>query len=152
MFLVIKKRPYSHLRLCTTIILWQPVFSFLCEKGLLQCVCTSCLFSPFFVGAIAISRSYVTTVWPVHIMDINCTGLEGTIWDCALNNGRACTRMQDASVQCQGEPFSLSCSALSAFRNPELLDIHNRMAFILVVIIKATIYYGHKVTSALPLL
>ena len=58
-------------------------------------------------GAIAVLRSYVTTVWPIHIMDINCTGLEESIWDCPFNNGRVCTRMQDASVQCQGEAISI---------------------------------------------
>jgi len=69
-------------------------------------------------GAIAaVSRStglgYMYTSLPVHIIDINCTGEEETIWDCPQNNltidDTMCDSGQDALIQCQGK----ACSELA---------------------------------------
>ena len=56
-------------------------------------------------GAIATRGSYTEYTWPFHIIDINCTGNERTIWDCPYNklfHVHTCTQAQDASLRCQG--------------------------------------------------
>lgn len=57
------------------------------------------------VGAVAVRGAYTETVWPFHILDLNCTGNERTIWDCLFNNLiniHSCSQSDDASVRCQG--------------------------------------------------
>ena len=44
-------------------------------------------------------------MWPFHIVDINCTGSERTVWDCPMNHLthiHSCRQTRDASVRCQG--------------------------------------------------
>lgn len=56
-------------------------------------------------GAIAGRRSYTEVIWPFHIVDLNCTGNERTVWDCPHNRlfgDYRCSPSNDASVRCQG--------------------------------------------------
>ena len=56
-------------------------------------------------GAIAGRGSYTEGIWPFHIVDLNCTGSEGTIWECPHNGlygVYTCGHTNDASVICQG--------------------------------------------------
>ena len=63
-------------------------------------VCTIC-----YVGAVAGQGLYTDTIWPFHIIDLNCTGVERTIWECPHNglfDDYSCSSRNDASVRCQG--------------------------------------------------
>ena len=45
---------------------------------------------------------------PLHIIDINCTGEETTIWDCphnAVMNSNCRSYYRDAAVTCAGKDF-----------------------------------------------
>lgn len=59
-----------------------------------------------FIGAIADKESrYTETVWPFHIIDLNCTATESTVWECPHNNLTdvyTCDSLNDASIICQG--------------------------------------------------
>ena len=57
------------------------------------------------IGAVAGRGSYTERIWPLHIVDLNCTGTERTIWECPHNdlyNVYTCGSINDASVICQG--------------------------------------------------
>ena len=56
------------------------------------------------LGAIAAYGSYTESVWPVYIRDLNCTGSEGSIYECPHNGitGYICNQYNDASIKCQG--------------------------------------------------
>lgn len=45
-------------------------------------------------------------VWPIHVIDLNCTGDEVSIWDCPLNGvlSHNCNSYssRDASLACAG--------------------------------------------------
>ena len=58
----------------------------------------------FIVGAIAASGYYTDYTLSVHIVDLNCTGEENSIWDCSYNvvMNYTCPSSHDASLQCQG--------------------------------------------------
>uniref|UniRef100_A0A1X7SMD3 SRCR domain-containing protein n=1 Tax=Amphimedon queenslandica TaxID=400682 RepID=A0A1X7SMD3_AMPQE len=52
--------------------------------------------------AIAVSGYYSTSVWPHHIIDLNCTGTEAGILNCSYNGGHhTCLTNNDALVVCQ---------------------------------------------------
>ena len=56
---------------------------------------------------------YTERIWPFHIIDLNCTGFEKTIWECGhsnLNDVYSCPTQNDASIRCQG---TWHCSFLS---------------------------------------
>ena len=55
-------------------------------------------------GVIATQGFYATNQlsWPFHIIDINCTGSEITIWNCSLNSVSTCSPSQEAAIRCQG--------------------------------------------------
>ena len=61
--------------------------------------------SMFVKGAIAVIGSNSESVWPVYMNDVNCTGVEESIWDCPHNGitGYSCDHLEDASVICHGE-------------------------------------------------
>jgi len=55
-------------------------------------------------GAVATKNQFTEGVWPHHIIDINCTGLEKGLWDCpknSLSQTVSCSQYQDASVLCR---------------------------------------------------
>ena len=57
-------------------------------------------------GAIAVSGYYnYSAILPIHITDINCTGIEQSIWNCPHNMllNYKCIRDQIAALSCQGE-------------------------------------------------
>ena len=57
------------------------------------------------LGAIAGRGTFTESSWPFHIIDVNCSGLEMTLFDCPHNNlidTHTCRSTQDASVRCQG--------------------------------------------------
>ena len=56
-----------------------------------------------FVGAISLSSNYYSEYYhPTYIYDLNCTGVENSIWDCPYDNiYNYCSRYQDAAVICQ---------------------------------------------------
>ena len=61
-----------------------------------------------YTGAIALSGYYTTSVWPHHIIDLNCTGAENGILNCSYNgliDSYTCPTNHDASVICQSEPL-----------------------------------------------
>lgn len=56
------------------------------------------------IGAIATSGNDIEGVWPIYVIDINCTGLEQTLMECPFNNligTHACNQIQDAFARCQ---------------------------------------------------
>ena len=58
-----------------------------------------------YSGAVAGRGLYTDTIWPFHIIDLNCTGGERTIWECAHNSlfdEYSCSSRNDASLRCQG--------------------------------------------------
>ena len=59
--------------------------------------------SLYTVGAIS-GNGYYTFNLPVHILDLNCTGNESSLWDCPYN-GTAdffnCPSSHDAEVICR---------------------------------------------------
>ncbi len=57
-----------------------------------------------FLGAVALSKHYLNYVWPFHIIDLNCTGIEESITDCIYNSLTEydCPDDHDASVVCRG--------------------------------------------------
>ena len=63
--------------------------------------CNNC----FIVGAIAASSYYTDNTWYFHIIDLNCTGEEDSIWNCSYNGllEYNCPLSHDASLQCQGK-------------------------------------------------
>ena len=62
-------------------------------------------FTYLFKGAIAVTGQNRENVWPVYMNDVNCTGVEESIWDCPHNGitGYSCYYGDDASVICHGE-------------------------------------------------
>ena len=57
------------------------------------------------IGAIAIRNRYNQRYkWPYHIIDLNCTGNEQSIWNCSYNGllNYECPKYYDASIICQG--------------------------------------------------
>ena len=63
------------------------------------------------LGAVAGRGLYTETVWPFHIIDLNCTGWERTVWECPHNgifNEYSCPFTNDASVRCQGLKYMVS--------------------------------------------
>ena len=62
-------------------------------------------YSVLISGAIAGRGSFTESVWPFHIIDLNCTGGERAVWECPRNNLQSvytCSSSNDASVICQG--------------------------------------------------
>ena len=58
-----------------------------------------------YAGAVAGRGSYTETIWPFHIIDLNCTGIEVTVWECPHNDlfeTYSCASRSDASVRCRG--------------------------------------------------
>ena len=57
------------------------------------------------LGAIAASGYYIEYTKSFHIIDLNCTGEENSIWDCSYNvlMNHTCSSSHDASLQCQGK-------------------------------------------------
>ena len=60
---------------------------------------------PFLSGAIALSGFYEEYDAPILIKDINCTGKESSILDCAHNLliEYSCNAGADAAIICQGK-------------------------------------------------
>ena len=61
-------------------------------------------------GAIGPSTVYYYSSTPAHnIVDLNCTGSEGTILDCPYNGvvGYSCSSSKDANIFCEGEQSCL---------------------------------------------
>ena len=60
-------------------------------------------------GAIAASGYYTDYTRSFHIIDVNCTGEEDSIWNCSHNGllEYNCPSSHDASVQCQGNHSNL---------------------------------------------
>ena len=72
------------------------------------------------VGAIVGQGVLTESSWPFHIIDLNCTGSELTLFECPHNNLvglHNCIATHDASVRCQGK----LCYQLSAV----LYDCYN---------------------------
>ncbi len=46
---------------------------------------------------------FTETTWPIHIVDLNCSGHEDSIWDCSYNEllNDMCNEDDDAAVICQ---------------------------------------------------
>ena len=59
----------------------------------------------FCAGSIAATGSYTESSKPIYINDLNCTGSEGSVWECPHNGIERylCNHRQDASVACQGQ-------------------------------------------------
>ena len=58
----------------------------------------------------SVINGYGERTWPVHIIDINCTGLESSIWDCphnAIQNYDCRSRYRDAAVTCVGKQYTI---------------------------------------------
>ena len=58
------------------------------------------------VGAIAGRGVFTESLWPFHFVDVNCSGLEMTLFDCPHNNlvdFYSCHSTRDASVRCHGK-------------------------------------------------
>ena len=56
-------------------------------------------------GAIPASGYYTDYIWPFGIIDLNCTGAEGSVFNCSYNGTvdfYSCEASHDASVICQG--------------------------------------------------
>ena len=55
-------------------------------------------------GAIAASGYYIINK-PFHIIDLNCTGVEETIWNCSHNGliNYNCPFTHDATIRCQSK-------------------------------------------------
>ena len=63
------------------------------------------MYIKMYTGAVAGKVSYSESVWPFHIVDLNCSGTESTVWECPHNNvfdTYTCASTRDASVRCQG--------------------------------------------------
>ena len=61
-------------------------------------------------GAVAGERLFTEAIWPFHIIDLNCTGSERTIWECHSNGLLGiynCPSGNDASIRCQGNVTEL---------------------------------------------
>ena len=60
------------------------------------------------IGAIAIRNRYNQRYkWPYHIIDLNCTGNEQSIWNCSYNGllNYECPKYYDTSISCQGNEY-----------------------------------------------
>ena len=56
------------------------------------------------LGAVVGRGLYTETVWPFHIIDLNCTGAETMILECSYNglfDEYNCPSRNDASLRCQ---------------------------------------------------
>jgi deleted-in-malignant-brain-tumors protein 1 len=65
------------------------------------------------IGAVAGRGLHTETIWPFHIIDLNCTGVERTVWECSHNglfDEYFCPSNHDASVRCQGMKLHMSIS------------------------------------------
>ena len=63
------------------------------------------------IGAITGRGIYTESSWPFHIVDLNCTGSEPTLFVCPHNNLidlHNCISTHDASVRCQGNRSGLT--------------------------------------------
>ena len=60
------------------------------------------IISILITGAIAIHNSFLESILPVHIYDLNCSGIENTFQNCPHNalNPNLCNYRQDAAVSC----------------------------------------------------
>ena len=70
-----------------------------------KCLCSCIHVLIKCIGAFAGRGLYTETVWPFHIIDLNCTGMEKTVWECSHNgliDEYNCPFSYDASVRCQG--------------------------------------------------
>ena len=56
-----------------------------------------------FIGAISLSPYYYYDYYsPTYIYELNCTGIENSIWDCLYDDSyHYCSYYQDAAVVCQ---------------------------------------------------
>ena len=61
------------------------------------------LINDIFIGASALFNRFNEGQWNVHIKDLNCTGDEGTFWDCPHNgfDNNTCNHYDVATVVCQ---------------------------------------------------
>ena len=57
-----------------------------------------------FAGASALTGSYTESAKAFHIIDLNCDGTEGSIFNCTYNNieQHSCYYYEDAYVRCPG--------------------------------------------------
>ena len=71
----------------------------------------------FFIGASALFNRFIERQWNFHIKDLNCTGDEGTIWDCPQNrlDNYNCNEYDDAAVVCQCKFLLKEISLLSLY-------------------------------------
>ncbi|XP_019849591.1 PREDICTED: deleted in malignant brain tumors 1 protein-like [Amphimedon queenslandica] len=70
-------------------------------------VCNQLGYSPY--GAIPASGYYTETIWPIGIVNPNCTGDEVSIFNCSHGQTGSCSPSHDASLICQNmtlEPAS----------------------------------------------
>ena len=77
-------------------------------------------------GSIAASGYYTENTWPFHILDLNCTGVENSIWNCSYNGlfSYNCPSRHDASLKCQGS----SIYTMSIIYLLGTVDINTTMA------------------------
>ena len=69
-------------------------------------------------GAIAASGYYIDYISSFHIIDVNCTGEEDSIWNCSYNVliNYTCPSSHDASLQCQGNCYIFDITVLMRSR------------------------------------
>lgn len=62
-----------------------------------------------YLGSFALMNEFTDYTSPTVIFNINCTGQESSIWQCAHNmlDQGSCRENQDASVVCQSMPLFL---------------------------------------------
>ena len=63
-------------------------------------------------GAVASRGLYTETIWPFHIIDVNCTGVEMMILECSHNglfDEYNCPSRNDASLRCQSMAVCYDC-------------------------------------------
>ena len=68
-----------------------------------------------YTGAVAAAGSYTESSLPMHIIDLNCTGNEQSLFDCPQNafvGIHSCNIGSDASLICQGVTTNLLCTCL----------------------------------------
>ena len=56
-----------------------------------------------FAGAVPLVGYSPERVFPFHVIDLNCTGDEESIWDCPRNgllSEYTCNQINDAAVSC----------------------------------------------------
>uniref|UniRef100_A0A1X7ULL6 Deleted in malignant brain tumors 1 protein n=1 Tax=Amphimedon queenslandica TaxID=400682 RepID=A0A1X7ULL6_AMPQE len=96
-------RRYGRVQICINNT-WGTVCDQYWDDDDASVVCRMLGYSPY--GASALRGLYLEGNWDHLIYDLNCTGQEGSIWNCPMNGNKAellriCTGYHDASVICQ---------------------------------------------------